>query len=73
MYSVTNQRIAEKKPAVTNLKEVYYEHYQGKSNKQPAGADAPVSGGSRQVEPDSGDYKYDDINKASFYDILRSS
>jgi hypothetical protein len=70
MAQLAQERRAQKKPVVTNLKEVYYEHYRNKEAKQPAGADAPVSGARPSVTPKEGDFTYADINNKSYYDIL---
>jgi len=52
----------------SNLKVVYYEQYQPKSN-QPAGADAPISGGTG-VSSTSDDYSYDEVHKAPDFESL---
>lgn len=70
MADVNVKRQQDGKPMVVNLKEVFYEHY--KEKKQPAGADAPVSGGSTGVNPDTGDFKYSDIAGKDFYGIIES-
>lgn len=71
MGEVAQQRRAEKRPVITNLKEIYYEHYKKpEKTRQPAGADAPVSGGRPGVATDEGQFKYSDIRGKSYYDIL---
>lgn len=55
-----------------NLELVYYKHYDKK--KQPAGADAPVSGGRKSVskEPE-GEFKYSEIHGArELSDLVKS-
>lgn len=73
MNDISIERQRQGKPPVTNLKEVYYEYYdkEGKQN-QPAGADAPVSGGSTPVTQSEG-YNYQDIHKSSLEDIMKGS
>jgi hypothetical protein len=70
MYELAEARKSAGKSVSTNLKEVYYEHYQQKS--QPAGANAPVSGGTGTAPEDDDRFTYKDIHGASFYDLVNS-
>ena len=73
MYAISTKNLGENKPVVNNLKEVFYEHYQPSQSRQPAGASAPISGGSKQVSGDGDDFSYGDLKKSSFYDIVNES
>lgn len=72
MYSASEERIANNQKPLTNLKEIFYEHYN--KDKQPAGANAPVSGVRKSVSQDSGTtFKYSDIHNAPMEDLLRQA
>ncbi len=76
MYDVGKQLESQGKPVVYNLKEIYYEFYEKKAaENQPAGADAPVSGGTSAVSTggdETIDYTKDIVGK-SFQDIIEES
>lgn len=71
MMDVNKKRVSEGKPPIYSLKEIYYEHYKA-PNAQPAGADAPISAGRGNVQPDSTeDYSYQEIRKTPFSGFFR--
>jgi len=73
MGEIKDKRIAEGKPMITNLKEIYYEHYLPRQNKvkQPAGADAPVGTGKKSVTSgDNQPYSYNELRRKSMHDLL---
>jgi hypothetical protein len=72
MYEVAEVRRKAGKPVSTNLKEIYYEHYQTPKKSQPAGDDAPVSGGASKITENDEDYSWKDIHSSSFHDIVKS-
>lgn len=74
MNEVAQQRRAEGKTPIYNLKEIYYEHFEGKGNVR-AGADAPVSGGRTSVKPSSNeedDMTYEELHKSDFESLIRN-
>jgi hypothetical protein len=71
MYEVAETRRKAGKPVSTNLKEIYYEHYQTPKKSQPAGADAPISGGASQINESDDDFTWKDIHGSSFHDIVK--
>jgi len=76
MGEIKDKRIAEGKPMITNLKEIYYEHYLPRQNKvkQPAGADAPVGTGKKSVTSgDNQPYSYNELRGKSMYDLISES
>jgi hypothetical protein len=61
MYDVNTKRVQEGKQPIYSIKEIFYEHYTPPT-AQPAGADAPVSAGRGNIQPDSSeDYSYNEI------------
>jgi len=71
MYEVAELKRKAGKPVSTNLKEIYYEHYQETKKSQPAGADAPISGGASSINESDDDYSWKDIHSSSFHDIVK--
>lgn len=70
MMEVNQGRVKDGKSPIYSLKEIFYEHYTP-PNRQPAGADAPISIGRGGSAPKSeGDYSYGEIHGAkSFIDM----
>jgi hypothetical protein len=68
MLDVNTERQKEGKAPIYSIKEVFYEHY--KKDKQPAGADAPISMGKGVNPPEEKDINYAEVHKKSFADIL---
>ncbi|GEM_PF-4989570 len=72
MYLASEERINTGAKPLTNLKEIYYEHYS--KDKQPAGANAPIAGVRKSVSQDSGtSFKYSDIHNTPFEDLLKQA
>jgi hypothetical protein len=70
MFDISQERLQQGKPAVTSLKEIFYEHYKD-PNAQPAGYDAPISLGKRAVSTgEKADYSYNDIHGSSYSEII---
>lgn len=72
MSEVSKQRQANGQPAIYNLKEIFYEHYN--ADKQKAGADAPVSGGKTSVQigkTDEDEMSYEELHRTDFEGIIR--
>jgi len=71
MHTVGQARKEAGQDVIYNIKEIYYEHYDQKA--QPAGEDAPVSGGKKTpIMPKSEDIDYDkDIKAKTMEDIIR--
>lgn len=71
MYENNIKRSQSGLKIITSIKEFYYEGYK-KVSDQPAGADAPVSGGSTPVESKSDDdFSYDSVhNTKTFRDVI---
>lgn len=70
MLEVNQERVKNNLDPIYSVKEIYYEYYKA-PNRQPAGADAPISIGRGNAQVDSGeDYSYADIRKKSFLDIF---
>ena len=65
MQQLGLERQAKGLPPITSVKLIFYEHYQ---DEEPAGADAPVSFGKKNVssDGDGSDYSYEDIHGKSF-------
>ena len=53
-----------------SLRVVYHDYF-SKDSDQPAGADAPISGGSKAVSPPAKGFKYSDIKDKSIRQILQ--
>lgn len=71
MYNVSQERGKVGKSPITSLKEVFYEYY-SKEEDQPAGADAPISGGEKAVAHGrNNELDYDDIRTKDFYTLIR--
>lgn len=71
MYDVNTKRVQEGKQPIYSIKEIFYEHYKA-PNTQPAGADAPISAGRGNTQPDSTeDYSYQDIRKTPWDGFFR--
>jgi len=70
MMEVNTKRASEGKDPIYSPKIVYYEHYKSPI-EQPAGADAPISGGRSGVHTD-GDNRasYKEIHNKSFLDLM---
>lgn len=73
MMEVNQGRIGAGKDPIYSIKEIFYEHYKP-VNRQPAGAEAPVSMGGRTHGAEEGqDIDYNrDIKNKSFVDIMMS-
>lgn len=72
METVTTDRKNKGMDPIYNIKEVFYEHYENR-NLQPAGADAPISGGTKTPITSSSDEElsYEDIHNADIEEIIR--
>lgn len=70
MYVISRERQAANKPAVTNIKEVFYEYYKPQKRDSVAGAEAPVSGGSQGVDTPKEEVDYKEIHNSDWYDLL---
>ncbi len=70
MYVASEDRIANKQKPLTNLKEIFYEHY---GKKQPAGADAPIAGARKSVSQTSPTFNYTDIHNVSTEQLLEEA
>lgn len=68
MYLASEEEIQAGGEPITNLKEVFYEHYN--KDKQPAGADAPIAGIRKSVSQDNGRLDYNEVHNKSFEDLL---
>lgn len=72
MYVASDERIKNDAKPITNLKEIYYEHY--KKDKQPPGANAPIAGVRKSVSQDKGEsFSYNEVHSKSFEDLLREA
>ena len=73
MYENNIKRSQSGLKIITSIKEFYYEGYK-KPSDQPAGADAPVSGGSTPVESTSdNDFTYDSVhNTKTLRDVIKT-
>jgi len=52
-----------------SLRAIYHDHYENQK-KEPAGADAPISGGTKSTEAEPG-FNYDDIHNRKIGQIMR--
>lgn len=68
MMDVNQKRLEEGKPMIDSVHRIFNNYY--KPPKQPAGADAPVSGGTRVSGPAEEDIKYTEIHNKRFTDLL---
>lgn len=71
MGKVNEERNIKGQPIITSIKEFFYEGYKPPGS-QPAGADAPISGGKTSVNTESeGDFSYEEIhNPKTLRDVL---
>lgn len=73
MVKVNTERVAEGKPQITSLKEIYYEHYTPVT-QQPAGANAPVAGKVRSGSGSQTSDRYTSADrKKSFTQLLKEA
>lgn len=75
MHKVGSDRQQKGQDVIYNLKEIYYEFYDKKKpeSKQPAGADAPISGGQKTpISQPSEDIDYSEIHKTDMEEIIRN-
>jgi hypothetical protein len=71
MYQVSVDREAKNLPPVSDAYHIYY-RYLSKGRKKPAGATAPVSGGTKTVPaPSSEEISYDEVHNSDFADLLK--
>lgn len=72
MYELSQQRELEGKKPITDIHHIYH-RFISKKPKQPEGAIAPVSGGTKTVPmQQSEELNYQDIHNLDFEDIIKS-
>lgn len=71
LFSTMNKLHQSGSDSTTSLRAIYHDHYQD-NKKEPAGADAPISGGSKSVDQSVG-YSYDDVSKQTIGQIMRKN
>jgi len=71
MYVVSRDRASQDKPAITNMKEIFYEYYKPQRRDKVAGEEAPISGGSQAVDTGKEEQiDYKDLHNSDWYDLI---
>jgi hypothetical protein len=71
MSLVNQERSKQGLPLITNLKEIFLDHYKAPTT-QPDGGDAPIAGAKKSVSNNSEDkLSYHEIHGSSFEDLMR--
>lgn len=71
MYEVGIEAEEQGRTAISDVVHIYNRFVKPNKSKKPAGAKAPVSGGSRAVsQPTEDDMSWDELNKSNFEDLI---